>query len=116
MKLKPLFLVSLTLILSLLSACGPQIQTIGASKYYVEIQSEGEAYTDQGHTRYEYEVKGYNEDGEDKKLTFTSNHPLKQDAYLQIYEKKDEVITYEEVEQDDIPKNPQQLLEDDNNA
>jgi len=61
-------------------------------------------------------MKGYNEDGEGKKLAFTSSHPLKQDAYLQIYEKKDEIITYEEVKHEDIPKKVQQLLEDENHA
>lgn len=116
MKIKPLFLVCLALILSLLSACGPQIQTIGADEYYVEIQSEGEANTEQGNTRYEYEMNGYNEDGEEKNLIFTSNHELRQNAYLRIYVKKDEVITYEEVETDDIPNKAQQLLEDENHA
>lgn len=116
---KPFLIVCMVLTLGLLTACGQQIQqiqTIGSSKYYVEIQNEGEEYSEQGYTRYKYELKGYNEDGEDKKLTFTSNHPLRKDAYLEVYYKKGDVITYKEIERDDIPQKPQQLLENDNDA
>lgn len=113
---KTFLIVCIALISGILTACGPQLKTIGSTKYYVEVQNEGESYTEQGHTRYEYELIGYNEDGEDKKLTFTSNHQLKSGAYLQIYDKNDEVITYEEIKHDDMPKKPQQLLEDGSNS
>lgn len=115
--MKQLVTVCMVLILALLTACSTeQLQTIGSDKYYVKIQDEGEKYTEQGNTRHKYELEGFNEDGESKNLTFTSNHQLKDDAYLRIYYKKGEVITYEEVESDDIPKDIQQLLEDDNDS
>ncbi|MEN1966502.1 YxeA family protein [Lentibacillus sp. N15] len=115
--MKQLFIVCMVLSIGLLTACSPQpIKTIGSSKYYVQIQDNGEEYTEQDNTRYKYKLQGFNEDGEGKKFTFTANHQLKQDAYLRIYSKKDEVITYEEVDYDDIPKEAQQLLEDGNNS
>lgn len=115
--MKQLPIVCMGLILALLTTCSPQqMQTIGSDKYYVKIQDEGEKYTEQGNSRYKYELEGFNEDGEGKNLEFTSNHQLKDDAYLRIYYKKGEVITYEEVESDDIPKDLQQLLEDDSDS
>src|SRR5699024_631904 len=95
----------------LLMACSPQpLQTIGSTKYYVEIDNDGEAYSESEHTRYKYNLIGFDEDGESKELLFTAGHQLKQGAYLQIYFKKDEVITYEDVDTDDIPEKAQELL------
>ncbi|CDQ38522.1 MULTISPECIES: YxeA family protein [Virgibacillus] len=108
--MKQFRIVCIAISLTLLTACGSEIQTIGSSEYYVKISNKGEKYTEQEHTRYKYQLKGFNEEGNDEKLTFTSNHRLTREAYLRVYFKKGEVITYEEVERDDIPKKPQQLL------
>ncbi|MFD2208206.1 YxeA family protein [Virgibacillus halophilus] len=112
--MKQLLGIYMILILGLLlAACNPEsIKTIGATKYYVEIDHSGEKYKEQGNTRYKYELAGFNEDGKGKNLTFTANHSLKKDAYLQIDYKKDEVITYEEVKYEDIPKKARKQLDD----
>lgn len=95
-----------------LTACSPQLlQTFGSTQYYVQIDEDGEEYEESGHTRYEYNLMGFDEEGEVKELTFTAGNQLKQDAYLKVHYKKEEVITYEEVHADDIPQKAQKLLE-----
>src|SRR5699024_12147032 len=79
-------------------------QTIGSDEYNVQVQNNGEKYTEENYTRYEYTLNGFDEDGKSKDMTFTANHELKKNAYLRIYYKKDEVITYEEVKKDDMPE------------
>src|SRR5699024_8728947 len=97
--------------LCLLTTCSPQLlQTIDSTKYYAEIDDDGEEYENLGHTRYKYNLLGYDEEGESKELSFTAGHPLKQGAYLQVYYKKDEIVTYEEVKAEENPENAQELL------
>lgn len=109
--MKKLLIVSMAFAICLLTACSPQpLQTIGSTKYYVEIDDDGEEYEESGYTRYEYNLMGFDEDGEVKELSFTAGDQLKQGAYLKVYYKKDDVITYEEVDADDVPKKAQKLL------
>lgn len=99
--MKQLLTGAMVLMLGLLAACSPQFpQTIGSSKYYVQVDG-GEEYDSSGHTRYEYKLEGFNDEGESKNLTFTAGKDSEEDAYLRIYEKKDEVITFEEVDADE---------------
>lgn len=107
--------VCMGITLLFLAACSPQpLQTIGATKYYVEIDDEGEELESEvaDDTRYEYHLPGIDKNGEIKELTFTAGHELKQGAFLLVYDKKDEVITFEEVDTDDIPKEALELLEE----
>jgi len=109
---KKLLVASTVLTLCLLAACSPQpLQTFFTTKYYMEIDDDGEEYEDSDHTRYRYNLLGFDEDGASKELSFTAAHQLKQGAYLKVYYKKGEVITYEEVDTDDIPEKAQALLE-----
>src|SRR5699024_3512143 len=99
------------LLLLLLAACSPQpLQTIGSSKYYVQIDDEGKEYASGDYTRYEYNLTGFDKDGTGEELLFTAGHQLKQGAFLQVYYKKDEVVTYEEVDDDDVPEKAMNLL------
>src|SRR5690625_2586191 len=97
----------------LLVACSPQpLQMIGASKYYVEIDGKGEAQVNEkaDDTRNEYDLAGFDKDGELKELLFTADHELREGAFLEIYFKKSDVVTYEEVDFSEIPKKVQELL------
>ena|SRR5690625_1494873 len=97
----------------LLAACSPQpLQTIGASKYYVEIDGKGEIQVNEKaeDTRYEYDLPSFDKDGELKELFFTAGHELREGAFLEIYFKKGNVVTYEEVDFSEIPKKAQELL------
>jgi len=110
--MKRLLMISMMiLVVGLLSACTSSIQTIGADTYYVLIQDEGDSYEEQGNVRYEYKLEGYDENGDSLLLSFTANHSLKKNAYLKIFYKKDEVVTYEEVEKTDIPEKALEQLE-----
>lgn len=111
--MKKYLITGMVILLGLLTACN--LQTIGSDKYYVQVEDNGKKYTEQNYTRYEYTLKGFDADGERKELTFTAKDQLKEDAYLRVYYKKDEVITYEEVQSEDMPKRALQLLEKVNN-
>lgn len=105
--MKKIVTIGLGIVLLLLTACSPQpLQTIGTTKYYVTIDDKGEKQEHKAEdiTRYEYNLTGFDKAGEAKDLTFTAGHELKQGAFLRIYYKKDEVITYEEVGNEDIPE------------
>lgn len=105
--MKKIVTIGLGIVLLLLTACSPQpLQTIGTTKYYVAIGDKGKAQENKTEdvTRYEYHLPGFDKNGEAENLTFTAGHELKQGAFLRIYYKKDEVITYEEVENEDIPE------------
>lgn len=109
--MKKIWMIAMVFALTFLTACSPQpLQTIGAAKYYVQIEEDGEAFTEFDNTRYEYNLVGYDKEGEAQTLQFTANHQLKKDAYLIIYYKKDEVITYQEVTREEVPEAAYALL------
>ncbi|HLR42793.1 MAG TPA: YxeA family protein [Pseudogracilibacillus sp.] len=111
--MKKIMMFTMLLTLTLLTACSPQpLQTIGATKYYVQVDNDGEEYTEFDETRYEYDLVGYDKKGEAEELNFTARQQLKQDAFLMIYYKNDQVITYEEVAGEDVPEEAKTLLED----
>lgn len=86
----------------LLAACSPQpLQTFGTDKYYVKVNQDGDV---DEHGRFHYVMDGADKDGEIKSLEFSANKNLKHDHFLMIYFKDDEVITYEEVSEEDIPE------------
>ncbi|EGO9491178.1 YxeA family protein, partial [Enterococcus faecalis] len=83
--------------------------------YYVKITSDGtknssivlnggeKVYT------YSYSLKGYDENGNEKKLNFSTsadlNRPFKKNAYLKIrYTNWKQENGYEEIKQSDVPK------------
>lgn len=109
--MKKTFVILLGVSMLLLAACSPQpLQTIGAAKYYVNIANDGEVYEDSGYERYEYVMTGYDKEGESLELTFSARKQLKHGAYLMIYYKNDKVITYEEVDFENIPVDAQAQL------
>lgn len=67
---------------------------------YVKINEEG---TPKG-GRYEYTLTGYNEDGEEKEITFDSGKVLKENAFLKVTVKGTFVEEWEEVQVGDLPE------------
>lgn len=107
MKKRLLVLASLVVVMVMMAGCSTtSIQTIGSEKYYVHITEDGEEYETGYEPRYEYNVDGYDQDGNKQTLSFTAGHLLKHDAYLRVFykKKKDEVVYYEEVEKENVPK------------
>src|SRR5699024_578386 len=106
-KMKKILIVSMSLFLLVLAGCSPQpLQTIGSTKYFVKVDDAGEKQEieEADTVRYEYNLVGYDKDGEKKDLLFTAGKELKQGAFLQVYYKEDEVITFEEVEEGEVPE------------
>lgn len=77
------------------------ILNLGTDKYYLKTTEEYK-----NHIRgsiYEYEINGYDEKGNEKSINFTSNKLLEKDKYLRVFIKRDEVKSYEEVEENKLP-------------
>lgn len=90
---------------------------IGKDQYYVQIVGEGSEVESQDtngniYVDYEYELPGYNKNGEEKELVFTAKKQLREEAYLQIYVKDKNVVTsYQEVQEDELPEKAAEALE-----
>lgn len=111
----------LTLITSLIAGCNVATPNkIAADQYYVQIQGTGEI---KDNRRY-YTLPAYDEDGVEKKVTFTSvkskNEQLQENAFLRLYVRQGnteeikifdtEVKSYEEVQKEDLPKKTKEKL------
>src|SRR5699024_3300897 len=106
-KMKKILIVSMSLLVLVLVGCSPQpLQTIGSTKYFVKVDDEVEKkeIEEEDMTRYEYNLEEYEEEEEKEDLLFTARKELKQGAFLQVYYKEDEVITFEEVDEDEVPE------------
>lgn len=113
MKKQLVTVFGLIAMITVLAGCNTQkLQTIGTDAYYVQIIDGGKEYETGYDPRYEYTLTGYDKDGNSTELVFTAGRQLKENAYLKIYykEKKEEVIYYEEVAKDDVPKEALSLL------
>ncbi|MFK4899223.1 YxeA family protein [Lactococcus petauri] len=87
-----------------------RIQTAGEI-YYVQIKEDGQKKIERFNNgeqfeNYYYNLTGYNDKGEAKKLNYTAGHNLKHGAFLKItYNNKRGVINWEEIQKKDIPQN-----------
>jgi len=91
------------------------LNRFGAQQYYVRITQDGKRMEDksdrgQKYVSYEYTLEGFDSNGKEKSLTFTSGKELRKDAYLRIYVKKDQVSSYQEVSASDLPEQAKQKL------
>ncbi|MGM0336896.1 YxeA family protein [Enterococcus sp. AZ008] len=77
--------------------------------YYVKITQNGELCNSSSEFKtYYYKLNGYDRNGNEKKLAFSThpdlNRPFKKNAYLKIiYNNLKQVIEYKEVSQKDVP-------------
>lgn len=107
-------LIGLIAVMTVLAACNTQnLQTIGTDPYYVQVIDGGKEIETSYESRYEYQLKGFDEEGHPQMLLFTANHQLAEGAYLTVYykAKKEEVIYYEEVEEADVPEKALKALQ-----
>ncbi|PEI98365.1 YxeA family protein [Bacillus pseudomycoides] len=90
-------------------------QKLGKDKMYVHITENGKEYQvdkdDPTWKRYEYNVIAYDKDGNKTSIKFDANKNLKLNAFLRVYvfdkpnsEGYKGISTYEEVQQNEIPK------------
>ncbi|WP_308732904.1 YxeA family protein, partial [Enterococcus faecium] len=84
--------------------------------YYVKITTDGKLDTDYSGKIYSYKLKGYNKNGKEKELEFSTHpdlkRPFKKNAYLKIkYTNWKKVNGYEEMKKSEIPKKALNKLE-----
>ncbi|MBU5590625.1 YxeA family protein [Clostridium sp. MSJ-4] len=96
---------------TVLSGCNTvNVKKVGSKKYYTQIKGKGEKKGADDIQIYEYTLPAYDDKGEKKDITFNGMKQLREDAYLKVYMKKDKAITYEEVEEKDIPEKAKEGL------
>ncbi|MCL2677116.1 MAG: YxeA family protein [Streptococcaceae bacterium] len=84
--------------------------TYGGETYYVKIVADGkkvQTHSDSGEVfdRYDYEMKAFNKNGDEKTLIFTADHNLRHNAYLSLtVNDKKGVTNWNEVQEKDIPQ------------
>ena len=89
---------------------------LGAESYYVQITESGTKLEDKSpggelYVRYEYTLPAFDKKGNEKEFTFTGNHELRKDAYLELFVKKEkEVTSYQEVKKEEIPAKAKEML------
>lgn len=91
------------------------LNRIGAEQYYVQINQDGKKIEDksdsgQKYVSYEYTLEGFDSNGKEKSLTFTASKELRQDAYLRVYVKGNDVSSYQEVQATELPEQAKQKL------
>ncbi|WP_339159923.1 YxeA family protein [Paenibacillus sp. FSL W8-0186] len=91
------------------------LNRIGAEQYYVQINQDGKKIEDksdsgQKYVSYEYTLEGFDSNGKEKVLTFTAGKELRQDAYLRVYVKGNDVSSYQEVQATELPEQVKQKL------
>lgn len=91
------------------------LNRIGAEQYYVQINQDGKKIEDksdsgQKYVSYEYTLEGFDSNGKEKSLTFTASKELRQDAYLRVYVKGNDVSSYQEVVATELPEQAKQKL------
>lgn len=92
---------------------------MGGESYYVKITTEGEyeeGKSDSGVkiVQYNYNLPGYNQEGEKKDLEFAAfkDRPLKMNAYLKVtWNKNKGVTSYEEVKGSEVPEKAKEKLD-----
>lgn len=94
------------------------IVVMGGDSYYVQVTTDGIKQSerdDQGHTytRYQYQLPGYDQNGEKKDLDFSTvkERPLRKEAFLKLtWNKNKGVTSFEEVQEKEVPKKAQEKL------
>ncbi|MED2777022.1 YxeA family protein [Bacillus thuringiensis] len=116
MKKYIIFLNILVVFMIVLTGCS-SIKRAGTEEYYVQINTNGKEVIHEGNggekfKRFEYELKGLNENGEEKELKFDAEKNLRKEAFLRVfYSKEKGVKTWEEVKKEEIPKKARERLE-----
>lgn len=117
------FLLSIIVFFIVLAAAGYAVLAIDWNRfnkehYYVQINEKPsiEEFVDQKgavYKSYWYTLPAYSEDGNMKELHFSAAKELREDAYLMLYVKNEDVVTsYDEVQREDLPSNVNASLND----
>lgn len=84
---------------------------LNTSKCYVQV-SDATENKGKSETTYEYNLTGYDKNGNTKEVKFSEGRKLKKDAYLCVKLKADgEVLSWEEVQKGDLPEKVKEKFE-----
>jgi len=109
-KLIGIFIVILLIGGAIFLLSSNKIITLGSTKYYVKTVGEYKDITsDPRYKRYEYKINGYDKNGDEELVTFTTSNVLKVDKYLMVYVKDKEAKSYEEVQIDELPNKVKEI-------
>ena len=85
--------------------------SLNTSMCYVQIPDAIENKSE-ARTTYDYDLTGYDRDGNSKKVKLNENKRLRKDAYLRVELKNDnQVKGWEEVQPEDLPEKVKEKLE-----
>ena len=70
---------------------------------YVIVDKSAEPETRRNNTRYRYNLKGYTEQGQAKKITFSSSSELEQGTYVKVVAKGAYTKEWSKVQEKDMP-------------
>ncbi|GAA0122987.1 MAG: YxeA family protein [Clostridium argentinense] len=106
-KLIPILMIAL-IIPVMLTGCDSKYNPfVKKVDYYVIVEGEGTPQKDdKGNetSSREYELTGYDKEGNEKTVKFLGMKQLKEGAFLKVIFKEDTALKYEEVQKEDIPK------------
>lgn len=90
------------------------VNMIQQQDYYVKIVDGGtpDANAPDEATAHQYVTLGVTEDGESEMIEFMGLKQLRQGAYLTVTMKGEDAITYEEVEESEVPGEVKEKLDD----
>lgn len=88
---------------------GCNVNRMGKDQYYVQITMDGkEKITkadNEKYIYYEYNLPGFDEDGNEKEMEFNADKNLRKEAFLRIYySDKKGVTSWQEVQRDELPE------------
>lgn len=90
----------------------------GGSDYYSQIDNTKISEIDpEGSMKYAYTLTAYDENGEEKEVTFKTSHELTEDAFIHLETAPIRgVVSWEEVQYDDLPAAVQSQYTEESNA
>ncbi|MFD2728679.1 YxeA family protein [Enterococcus camelliae] len=117
--MKKKWLISLVAVVLLMVGAYKLVKSIyfGGENYYVQVTTDGKKETFSGSgatlTNYHYTLNGYNDEGHEKKLAFSTvkEQPLRKMAYLKVtYNTNKGVTMYQEIKASDLPEKAKEKL------
>ena len=82
--------------------------------YYVVVNQKGEQIKESGYQTWKYHFRGYDKLGVSQELPMTVSKRLRMGAYLEVHSKGKNVISWHELQENDIPDDIKEKLQKDN--
>ncbi len=96
---------------------GCDVNCMGKDEYYVQITTDakiksGVSKEGNKYTEYNYELQGFDENGNEKTVKFNGFKELRKEAFLRVFHSdKKGVTAWEEVKKDELPGKVKEKLD-----